>query len=597
MTQGRVFFSHLLAILLLLLGAAGTAFAQGERPGVPKLLPDKTLAMVRAEDLPNTIERYKKGSLGRMLTDPQLTPLTEHLYKRGAEEYKNRLEGEVEVTLEDLLKVPQGEVAIALVAGPDDRLSQLGFVAFLEVADHVPQARKLLARLERLVTDNGGSVTTDMEGNVPIKTISGADGNSIMIFDRDGMFVISNRRPHLQEVLRRWNGEQLPTLADNPKYTGVMSRCRPGPDQPVDIEGFVDPISIVKTVVRDNGGAFFLALLPHLGLEGIQAIGATTTSGEGDFDDVIRAQVLMPTPRSGVLDLIAFKGDEAEPEAWAPDDLSSYMTVNWDLKKSYASGASLYNSVMGEEGAFENEVRNRVDQQLGIDFASELLPSLDGRITYCTWIEPPARFNSQANLLGVKLSDPDKFRATYKKIVEKYSERFEERVIAGTKVHVAILPDNARPDENDPNQNIRRPEPCFCVWGDYLLLSESTKFMEHCLKTGRDGKKTLGSDIEFKLILGKIARQAGGSRPGMLSYSRPEEAMRNLYEMATSEANRQRIKEQGTNNGFFRTVDDALTQHPLPPFSVFEKYLAPSGGLLILDDSGLRFMTFSLRRD
>jgi hypothetical protein len=595
MTQGCVLPRRLLAILFLLLGWAGAAFAQGERPSVPKLLPEKTLAMVRAEDLPNTIERYKNGSMGRMLTDPQLTPLTEHLYKRGAEEYKNRLEGEVEVSLEDLLKIPQGEVAIALVAGPDDRLNQLGFVAFLEVADHVPQARKLIARLERLVTDNGGMVTTDMEGNVSIKTISGPDGNSIMIFDRDGMFVVSNRRPHLQEVLRRWNGEQLPTLADNPKYAGVMSRCRPGPDQPVDIEGFVDPISIVKTVARDSGGAIFLAFLPQLGLDGIQAVGATTTSGEGDFDDVIRLQVLMPTPRSGVLDLIAFKGDEAEPEAWAPDDLSSYMTVNWDVKKTYSTGASLYNSIMGEEGAFENEVRNRIDQQLGVDFASELLPALDGRLTYATWIEPPARLNSQANLVGVKLADPESFRATFKKIVEKYSERFEERVIAGTKVYAALLPNNGAPD--DPNQTIRRPEPCFCVWGDYLLASDSVKFIEHCIKTGRDGKNRLASDIEFKLVLGKIARQSGGNRPGMLSYSRPEEAMRNLYDMATSEANRQRIKEQATNNGFFKTVDDALSQHPLPPFSVFEKYLAPSGGLLVLDDSGLRFMTFSLRRD
>jgi hypothetical protein len=218
-------------------------------------------------------------------------------------------------------------------------------------------------------------------------------------------------------------------------------------------------------------------------------------------------------------------------------------------------------------------------------------------LTHCTWIEPPARFNSQANLLGAKLADPAAFRTTFNKIVEKYADRFEERVIAGTKVYVTIQNNNPQFDENDPNATIRRPEPCFCVWGDYLLLSDSVKFMEHSIKTGRDGKKTLASDIEYKLVVGKIARQAGGNRPGMLSYSRPEEVMRNLYEMATSETNRQRVKEQATNNGFFRTVDDALTQHPLPPFSVFEKYLAPSGGLLVLDDSGLRFMTFSLQRE
>jgi hypothetical protein len=83
----------------------------------------------------------------------------------------------------------------------------------------------------------------------------------------------------------------------------------------------------------------------------------------------------------------------------------------------------------------------------------------------------------------------------------------------------------------------------------------------------------------------------------MIAFNRPEEAMRQVYEMATSDTMRGALKGQAANNPFMKSLDDALTTNPLPPFAVLAKYLAPGGALLTSDETGFHYMAFSLRRE
>ena len=70
-----------------------------------------------------------------------------------------------------------------------------------------------------------------------------------------------------------------------------------------------------------------------------------------------------------------------------------------------------------------------------------------------------------------------------------------------------------------------------------------------------------------------------------------------FYELARDPANRERLKKMGENNGVLAALSKALENHELPPFSVIAKYLAPGGGFLVEEDTGLHYMTFSLRRE
>ena len=44
-------------------------------------------------------------------------------------------------------------------------------------------------------------------------------------------------------------------------------------------------------------------------------------------------------------------------------------------------------------------------------------------------------------------------------------------------------------------------------------------------------------------------------------------------------------------------VHSAMEANPLPPFSVLEQYFAPAGALMVDDETGLHYMSFTLRRN
>ena len=103
--------------------------------------------------------------------------------------------------------------------------------------------------------------------------------------------------------------------------------------------------------------------------------------------------------------------------------------------------------------------------------------------------------------------------------------------------------------------------------------------------------------MDYQLIYGQIEQQLGSRKPGMISFSRPEETMRSFYDLATAPTTRRRLDELAANNQAMKALNDALRDNPLPPFAVIAKYLAPAGGMLISDASGLHYTTFGLKRD
>jgi hypothetical protein len=57
------------------------------------------------------------------------------------------------------------------------------------------------------------------------------------------------------------------------------------------------------------------------------------------------------------------------------------------------------------------------------------------------------------------------------------------------------------------------------------------------------------------------------------------------------------LRRRAENNPLFKSLDAALETHPLPPFAVLQRYLAPAGSLLLDDSTGLHYVSFALRRE
>jgi hypothetical protein len=117
-----------------------------------------------------------------------------------------------------------------------------------------------------------------------------------------------------------------------------------------------------------------------------------------------------------------------------------------------------------------------------------------------------------------------------------------------------------------------------------------------CVLTSSDLSRGLANSLDYKLIASKIKRQQGGNAPGLVQFSRPEEGLRFWYDIATADNTKQLLARQSDNNQFFGTLDKALKDHPLPPFSVLSQYMSPGGGMMVNDETGLHYSSFTLKR-
>jgi hypothetical protein len=329
-----------------------------------------------------------------------------------------------------------------------------------------------------------------------------------------------------------------------------------------------------------------------LGLDGLKGVGGSVTFATGEFDQVTHVHVGLDNPRAGVLQLINLKSGDTTPENWVPADVVSYTTVNWDVEETFEVAAKLYNS-LSNEGAFEQEVKTRASDRIGIDVEKELLPALEGRATFVQWVEKPVRLNSITTLAGFKLKDPVIFQPTLDKVLEKFADRLEKQSFGGVTYWTITVPQQPQ-NENGPA--LRQPTPCFAVLGNYLLVTDSSEALKAAIKATSDTKLSLASELDYKLIASKIKRQVGGDAPGMVQFSRPEEGLRFWYDLATADDTQNRLSRGSEDNRFLRSLNTALKDNPLPPFAVLAKYMAPGGAMMVNDETGLHYTAFELRR-
>ena len=293
--------------------------------------------------------------------------------------------------------------------------------------------------------------------------------------------------------------------------------------------------------------------------------------------------------------MIALKSGETDPEPWVPADVVSYMTLNWDAVKTYSTFEQLFDGIRGE-GALASSFESQFTENLGVDFREDLLDQLDGRVTLITWMVKPARLNSRANLVGIKLKDVDTFRKTFDGVITKVGDGAMTRESFGG-IEYWQAPSPPQRQQGGPGREFtRQPDPAVAILDDYLVLTDSSQFLKHVITAKTEGSQMLGDELDYRLIASKLHRLPGGSKPGMITFNRPEEALRLMYELATADTTRQRMSQGAENNAFVRVLDGALRDNPLPPFSAIARYLAPGGSLLTNDETGLHMVMFTLRR-
>jgi hypothetical protein len=547
--------------------------------------------MLRVADAQELNTKFRDTAMGRMLQDEKIAPLVSQLYGSLQEQFA-QIEERIGLPLDKILKIPQGEICVAVV--PQQGEGPPAVVLLVDVKDQILNVNKLLEKGEAAIVENGGTKTTEVVENVKLNIYSGPGGNSVVQFEKDGTIVITTSKDLVKPLLAAWSGNtEEKSLADNTKFNSIMSRCGGSKDDRPQITFYADPVEIARRVLRNGPASLALAFFPALGLDGVKGVGGSMTFGAGEFDQVQHFHLLLDNPRSGVVELLAMGSGDTTPEAWVPNDVVGYLTMHWRVEEMYSKGNKLWDSLQGE-GNFKNFIKERLSDNIGIDVETEIVPALDGRFTMANWMEKPARLNSQTNIVGVKLKDAKAFQAVIDKATTKFADNLERKAYGGVTYWSIRLPNQQ--DRPQPPVNLRQPSPCFAILGDYLILTDSTPALQRCITVTSDATQTLASDLEFKLIAGKIKRQVGGDAPGMISFARPEEALRLYYDLARAEDTQRALESGAENNPFLKNVNKALKDNPLPPFSVLSKYFAPAGGMMVNDETGYHYMSFALKR-
>ena len=256
----------------------------------------------------------------------------------------------------------------------------------------------------------------------------------------------------------------------------------------------------------------------------------------------------------------------------------------------------MFDSFRGD-GAFASTLQN-FGSRIDVDLQKQIVPFLDGRVTFLRWIEKPAvSMQSAHSLLALKLKDKEKDGESVQKVLDGIAKKFPDTISSKTSGGISYYAVSFPAfDPGNGRQPPPRPSPCFGIVEDYLLISDHPSVYERVLATTADSSKSLSGELDFKLISSKLQRINGETKPAMMTFDRPEEGMRFLYELATSDRAKERLQRSSERNPFFKSINSALEKQPLPPFSVLQKYLAPGGSLVIDDDTGIHFMNFTLKR-
>jgi hypothetical protein len=556
-------------------------------------LPEDTLLYVRIDDSGEAVRRFKQTALGRISRDPKIEPLIAQLYGSAVDAFR-QIEERIGASLEDLLSIPQGEVCFALVAPEQGRPVP---VLLVDAGQRMPIVQKLFERIEQLIAERSTRTEERLgDTRLIVHQMTGRQNRQLVYVEREEVVIVTGDLDVAKKVLKAWAGEAERTLSDDPVFAAVMRRCTAGLEEDPQVTFFVDPINLFAKATRNNLGAqATLALFPALGLNGVQGVGGSVTLATDEYDGLTHVHVLLDSPREGIPAMIALRSGETAPEPWVPGDVVSYLTMNWDLVKTYATFEELFDGIRGE-GALESSFEARFADQLDVDFREDFLDELEGRVTLITWMVKPARLNSRANLVGLKLKDADAFRTTLDRALAQIGDGAMKREsFAGVEYWQAPSPPQ-RPDRGPGNELTRRPDPAVAILDDYLILTDSSQLLKHVITTKSEGTQLLRDELDFRLIASRLQRLPGGETPDMITFNRPEEAMRLMYELATADATRDRLSRGAENSAFARALDGALRDNPLPPFSAISRYLAPGGSLLTNDADGLHWISFTLRR-
>jgi hypothetical protein len=657
--QNRCFFSSVasaslvLAVVIAFTATNNIVVGQeadpSNRPRTQELLPETTVAFIQIDDFRDMVGKLQETSFGKMTQDEAIAPLIDGLWDEARLAY-SEVESEVGITLEDIRSLPSGEMTFAIIA---PRRQSPEYMLIIELDTESGAGERILERgREVIATETGEPISTEeSEDGIEYETFNAA-GKNFKFFEKDGLMVGCSSEEELDAFVDRWmerEVEKVRPLTSNRKFVTIMNRCLGNNELEPEARFFIDPIGLTRSATRGNFAAqAAINFLPIIGLDGLLGVGGSMLLSEDDFESVVHGHILLSNPRKGILEMLALKPTDYQPEPWLPADTATYLTTSWDVDKMLVELSKMVDLYQGDEGLVDTWIEGNINERIKMDLKEDVLAHLSGRVTYAEWISPPLALNSQVQIFAMELSDADAFEKSFESIIqnviggnnddeedgggndeneEERGELMETADYKGFKTWTLSQSrmDNQRDRRNQRRQERRqaqnpdrdiididvdpeaeemrmemRPKPAMAIVGNYLLMSFSPRsmdFIRYAIETHEGEESSMANDENFVAIQRKMTRLLRNDMPCAMTYQNPEHAFKMLFELAGSEQTQSFISGQIEDNPVLAGIQSRFAENPLPDFDEMKGYFQPTGGFVVSDDTGYHFLAFSMKSE
>ncbi|NBW96790.1 MAG: hypothetical protein EBR28_08680 [Planctomycetia bacterium] len=568
---GRTALLVVLGIPLSLWPAAAPAgsFAPSET-----IFPATTRAWLSVADPQAFQESFDRTQYGLLLKDPVMKPFVDGFRAQLRSAGRQRL-GRLGLSLEDLEKVPGGEIALAAI---EPTPGVLAAILLVDTTGHEAETQALLEQVEKRLGEQKATKSAGPTAGMQVFKLPpepndvAAKPRQVAIVHGGGALVVGDSPAVVSQIVATLKQGRKDSLASLPAYQAVVARCgKQVPASSAPLRWFVDPLGYAKVHQAANPprekrkGPDYVAILSRQGFDAVKGAGGVLFFGNGTREAQHHTLVYAP-PLPGRqpdaadrFDLAARmlrfpNADRVEPSQWVPRDVSSWVAMHWDLAAAFASAEPLVDDIVGEKGVFDDVIASLKEDPDGpqIDVEKDLVACLGTRVSVLGDYATPIDVDSERLVFAIEAKDPERVAATVAKSMatDPDMQKVEsnghviwemiDRSSAIPKLEIET-PGGAvahADHENDAHERRRKlrekeekllPHSAVTVAHGHLLIASHRDFLERVLAASA-GEGSLASAADYAVVSGEM-KKLFPSAVAMRSFGRADEAVRPAFEM------------------------------------------------------------------
>jgi len=555
--------------------AAASVAAAGSFPPSETILPSTTRAWLSIPNPEGLQSSFDRTQYGQLLKDPVMKPFMESFRAQLRTAGKQRL-GKLGLTLEDLEKVPGGEIVIAAIESTPGALTT---ILLVDTTGHEAETKALLDRItQRLIEQKATKVegANTAAGLTTFQLPPEQNGQAtrqrqVAFATPPSALIVGDAPASVAQLVATLQQPRKDSLATLPAFQAVMARCgKQVPSDAAPLRWFADPLGYAKVVQAANPprekrkGPDFVAILGRQGFEAVKGAGGVVFFDDGTYEARHHTMIYAP-PLPGRQPLAADRFDLAarmlqfpnvdriDPPQWVPREVSSWVAMQWDLANAFSSAESLVDDLVGEKGVFDDVIASLKEDPDGpqIDVEKDLVACLGQRISVISDYSTPITVDSERLVIAIEATDSEKVAATVAKsmatdpdmqkvesnghviweMIDRSSAipKLEIETPGGAVAH-ADHEDDAHKRRNRLREREEKllPHSAVTVANGHLLIASHRDFLERVLTASGDG--SLASAADYVTVTTEMKRLFPATS-ALRSFGRAEESVRPAYEM------------------------------------------------------------------